>query len=437
MYISDTMDFTLISAGISEIYSSWHFFQLENRKINNLHCRQSLMSQVLSALLFYLIFICWVVTQTLLMFILFECTEIQSAILPSVVKEVPIRFLSVSDVFQIVKMNISTITPFNTSWPSNTSDADFLPTKLQKSLAYGAVFLMSVIGNSFIIWAIRKDIRLKTTTNIFIGNMAVADLINIIFTTPIRVYEVHYTYEWVFDDGIAVALCKIVYFPPCFAFFVAMYSCLFIAFDRYYAVAHPLKAGFCKSRLKHILLGLWIFAVSFSWPFPYYMNIKMLNGKIYCLLDDIVLKSFMYAIFIIFLLPTIVITIIYMLIVYKLRRHKIPGHQNDSVRRRREQQNKKVLKMCVAIVASLFLTLVCVGVLAVLLVMRMDLSGVDLKFTCLFMLHVNSCYSFFICLIFNNNYRDNGKALLSKCFCCSNVIEPARGVVTITMNGFQ
>ena len=200
------------------------------------------------------------------------------------------------------------------------------------------------------------------------------------------------------------------------SFQVSVYSCVFIAIDRYYAVAHPMKRGFSRSRLKHIILGIWIFAALITSPYFYNVGLKEFDDMTFCVIVDLNMSYIHLYIQIILIsgIPFTVVTIVYVLIVYKLRQHEVPGQQTDSVRRRRDQQNRKVLKMAVVIVALSSLSL---GSLAILgtLVNEDKLSKylspsilMDFVFSVLFVTHMSYCYNFFIYLIFNDIYRELG-----------------------------
>lgn len=49
---------------------------------------------------------------------------------------------------------------------------------------YGIVFITGSLGNSFLLIALYRTPSLRTTTNIFIGNLALSDLLVIIFCIP-------------------------------------------------------------------------------------------------------------------------------------------------------------------------------------------------------------------------------------------------------------
>jgi hypothetical protein len=51
-------------------------------------------------------------------------------------------------------------------------------------LAYGLVFLIGVVGNSFVVAVVARSPRMKTPTNFFIVNLALADLLVLVLCLP-------------------------------------------------------------------------------------------------------------------------------------------------------------------------------------------------------------------------------------------------------------
>jgi hypothetical protein len=144
---------------------------------------------------------------------------------------------------------------------------DSFPQKMTKTIAYCLVFLVSLTGNVLVIWAIYRDKQLRTNTNILVANMAVSDLVYSLVAIPQRFLDINLSGygRWLINGNIGLALCKILPFLQTVCLAVSFYSCIFIAVDRYHAVAHPFRGGFSRSRLKYIMPGIWIFAsVMFS-----------------------------------------------------------------------------------------------------------------------------------------------------------------------------
>lgn len=232
--------------------------------------------------------------------------------------------------------------------------------KTPKIVAFCVLFVISVFGNSFIIWTITKDRRLKYTTNLLVANMAVSDLVTTLFAVPLRIVEV------VANDRLDVfiknrstsrVLCKIVPFIFELSRAVSIYSCVAIAIDRHRAVVFPMKRGFSHSRLKYIIPGIWLYAGLLSAPFLYFIDLLgqhcASDSKYFIKFLEVHLSSVNFV-------PLPIITLIYFSIVYKLKTQKIPGlQQNDLVRKKRHEQNMKVLKMSVAVVSVLYVHDIC------------------------------------------------------------------------------
>lgn len=51
-------------------------------------------------------------------------------------------------------------------------------------VAYGLVFVVGIIGNSFVVAVVFRSPRMRTPTNFFIANLAVADLLVVLFCLP-------------------------------------------------------------------------------------------------------------------------------------------------------------------------------------------------------------------------------------------------------------
>ena len=55
------------------------------------------------------------------------------------------------------------------------------------AVAYGAISVLSVLGNGLIIWAVLGNKRMHNVTNYFISNLALADVVIGVFATPFQV----------------------------------------------------------------------------------------------------------------------------------------------------------------------------------------------------------------------------------------------------------
>ena len=81
----------------------------------------------------------------------------------------------------------------NASKTANLSTAEQIPDRLYRHsmamsavycVAYVLVFVVGLIGNSFVIAVVYRSPRMRTVTNFFIVNLAVADVLVIVFCLP-------------------------------------------------------------------------------------------------------------------------------------------------------------------------------------------------------------------------------------------------------------
>lgn len=309
-----------------------------------------------------------------------------------------------------------------------------IASKAVKILAYSILSLVSLVGNVFILMAIRRDKRLRTTTNKLIANMAVSDLMVPLFSIQEELMNIYVFSGWKITGDVGQALCKLLHFFQDTSIVVSVYSCVFIAIDRYYAVAHPLKRGFSSTRLKLIIIGIWILAVVAATPSLVKYQVIYVGNRVYCHdnwtyvgLDN--MRSTRVQMFTMFTIlngiPIPTIIILYTLIVLKMKHYQVPGETSHAAATRRVQRNKKVLKLSIVVVSLLFLSWLFLDMILFLgLLGKLDslpfTSIMNLVFAAKFIAFSSSAYNFFVYLGLCDQYRWNFKILFSKCcFCCS------------------
>lgn len=57
------------------------------------------------------------------------------------------------------------------------------------SIFYGSISIIAVIGNSLVIWIVATTRTMQTTTNLFIANLALADVVIGMFVIPFQVFQ--------------------------------------------------------------------------------------------------------------------------------------------------------------------------------------------------------------------------------------------------------
>ncbi|XP_031551777.1 putative neuropeptide Y receptor type 6 [Actinia tenebrosa] len=312
-------------------------------------------------------------------------------------------------------------------------EKEALSIRVIKIVAYCLLFLVSLFGNISVILAVSRDNRLKSTTNILVANMAVSDIILTLLEIPKKISNIIRAHEktWLVHGGLGQALCKLLPYLADVSFAISLYSCIFIAIDRYYAVAHPFKGGFSRSRLKYIIPGIWLFTAVLCSPFLYSYKLVKIMDELYCSEEwsngDVATMFKIHLILFIVLttfLPILFGTILYLLIVYKIRRYKVPGVCTEqSERTRRDRQNQNVLRMSVTIITLLSVCWLFFEILNILETFTNVMNNLSpsvrqtLLFISNFFLLTTCTHQFFLFLIFVDIYRQNFKMMLKSCVC--------------------
>lgn len=213
------------------------------------------------------------------------------------------------------------------------------------AILYGSISVIAIIGNGLVILVIAKDKRMQTVTNIFIGNLAVADVIIGLFTTPFQFHPA-LVQRWDFPHF----LCSIAPSFKTLSVSVSVFTLTIISLDRYVAVIYPLKAGFSKSMAFICLAFIWILSIGSSFPEGYFHSVeprydtKTMETKPFCL-PDWPSKHFgkyyhLYLVSVQYFFPLLVINFSYIRIACRIWGTKVPGNTIDreNVRQRTRQK---------------------------------------------------------------------------------------------------
>ena len=138
------------------------------------------------------------------------------------------------------------------------------------SLLYGIVSLLAICGNVLVMLVIVKNRKMHTVTNFFIANLACADILIGLLSTPFQ-FQAALLQRWNLPD----LLCPIAPFVKELSVSVSILTLAVISVDRYFAVIHPLKPRCSKSIAKIVMVVLWIFCVASALPAALVFRVMM------------------------------------------------------------------------------------------------------------------------------------------------------------------
>ncbi|KAL3050886.1 hypothetical protein OYC64_001207 [Pagothenia borchgrevinki] len=225
-------------------------------------------------------------------------------------------------------------------------------------LAYSTIIVLGVLGNSLVIYVIYRFKTLRTVTNFFIANLAVADLLVNTLCLP---FTLVYTLqgEWKFGG----ALCFLLPYAQCLAVHVSTVTLNVIALDRHRCIVYHLETRMRKDVCFGVIALTWVLSAILASPLAIFREYgsftlepghtiqvctekwpgKSTDGTVYSI-SMLILQYF---------LPLSIISFAYARIWSKLRAHVSPaetGVSTSSATSERHRRRRKTTKMLVTMV---------------------------------------------------------------------------------------
>ncbi|NXT85244.1 GPR19 protein, partial [Zapornia atra] len=128
-------------------------------------------------------------------------------------------------------------------------------------MVLGALWLVSILGNSLVCLVIRRSRRIQSTTNYFVVSMACADLLISIASMPFVLLQLTYG-RW----PLGRVMCKLVRYIQFLTPGVQVYTLLSVSMDRFYSIVYPLSFKVSREKAKKMILASWLFEAVLASP---------------------------------------------------------------------------------------------------------------------------------------------------------------------------
>ena len=301
--------------------------------------------------------------------------------------------------------------------------------KIGKTFAYCLIFVVSLAVNTFIGIIVYKTKAMRKPINFLIVNMATSDLLYSLLVFP-RLITLLFVDSWLISGSLGQALCKLPIFVADVGVAVSIQSLVLIAVDRFRAVLFPLRSPLISSKLfPFFILATWTVAMAVQSPHLFTYKLVEHQGGFICAQKweevfghVLSYQNYVLTLYVTFLyLPLVLMTIIYSIILVKLRSQSIVGELSaNSVNsaKRRVKRERNVLKMAVAIVLGFAVCWLPFSIINLLYFFAWDhnaRSSCHVKlyfFSALFLARANCALNPCICFMFSINYRQAFRNLL-------------------------
>ncbi|XP_013773150.2 thyrotropin-releasing hormone receptor-like [Limulus polyphemus] len=279
-------------------------------------------------------------------------------------------------------INNTTVTDSNTSACNITMDIISTSTTLPEPSFYpmhyriigttfqGLIFLTGVLGNIMVVIVVTKTRSMLTTTNCYLVNLSLADLMVLVASVPNEVLSYYLLGdEWIWGR----AGCVIFIFLQYLGINASSLSITAFTVERYIAICHPMKAQMvCTvNRAKKIIIGVWVVACIYCSPWLFltktvpifYKGHENMETCTFALSREHYLGYFFADLVLFYIFPLLLSCVLYGLIARILFTSEFPRKMakegnppSDSVKSTNSSARVQVVKM-LAVVVAVFATL--------------------------------------------------------------------------------
>ncbi|XP_064025964.1 chemokine XC receptor 1 [Pogoniulus pusillus] len=123
------------------------------------------------------------------------------------------------------------------------------------TVLYTLAFLLSLLGNTLVLWILLRYESLTSLTNVFLLNLCVSDLV---FSCMLPFLAVDQSFGWVFGEF----LCKAVNALFSIGYYSGVFFLTFMTILRYLSVVNPLSTLRSQTRCRALLLSLAVWTGS-------------------------------------------------------------------------------------------------------------------------------------------------------------------------------
>ncbi|XP_074543514.1 opioid receptor, delta 1a [Halichoeres trimaculatus] len=274
---------------------------------------------------------------------------------------VPGAELSLSDLYSVIPFNV-TFSPDEEGGPMGGRLQNYTDKQgpvrstggiiiaISITALYSVICVVGLLGNVLVMYGVVRYTKMKTATNIYIFNLALADALA---TSTLPFQSAKYLMNtWPFGE----ILCKLIIAIDYYNMFTSIFTLTMMSVDRYIAVCHPVRALEFRTPVKAKMINvlIWVLSSAIGVPIMVMAVTKVSeSGKTVCMLKfpdpdwywDTVTKIcvFIFA----FVVPVLVITICYGLMILRLRSVRLLSGSKE-----KDRNMRRITRMVLVVVAA-------------------------------------------------------------------------------------
>ncbi|XP_020904099.1 QRFP-like peptide receptor [Exaiptasia diaphana] len=318
---------------------------------------------------------------------------------------------------QNITKNLSTRVPVQVNLTSSSVPVSMEWFRIVKLFLYVTIFIVSAVGNSIVCAIILRRKKMKTVTNYFILNLAIADLALTCICIPFDIPVQEMNYVWPYGGF----MCKILYPLQTLALFASIYTLTAVSLTRYWAIVKPLRVQLSISKTKFVILIIWLGSLVPIVPYVNSLELKK-NECDERWKSNNMRSTYTVCLFVFqYVLPLSIIATAYTGIAMEMRKRETARSEHCPVRQLQVQETRKVVKMLLVVTIVFALCVLPNNIMWLWL----DFGQADKKITyfyellafCQIVTFANSAANPICYTALNENYRREFKRFFMGLFC--------------------
>ena len=305
---------------------------------------------------------------------------------------------------------------------SNTS-------RIITTTVYAVTIICGLVGNSLGLYLALRRKAGNRATNLFMANMAAADLLVTLFAMPYSVLFINVRQQWI-GGVIGQVTCKFVHFAYQISIPASIFTVLLVSFDRYLAICYPMKTNLFRNG-KVMTTVIWISSAAYAIPFMMANDILKYNDTNYCLRiftpfdnQKSIQIYYLVTFILLYCVPLTILLVLYSLITHRLWQRKIPGNVSEARIRSAQGEKRRIVKALILIVMVFAVCWFPAHAMHYLVYYRKDIyrsipREVEMFF--FWLCHANSIINPCLYVLISPSYRKFLQGSFGRfCSCCSH-----------------
>lgn len=238
------------------------------------------------------------------------------------------------------------------------------------TLVYAFTLLAGIVGNLIVCIVIVRNSSMHTATNYYLFNLAVSDMVYLLFGLPFEILLFWHQYPWQFG----LPFCKLQKLIAEACSYVSVLTIVAFSMERFLAICYPLHsyAMIGLKRAIRIIASIWLIGLLCASPFAYYRTINYIlyppftgdemveSGLCATLMPPSGLYETSTIVF--FAIPMLIIFVLYAQMATEIRsrsKHSVTkelGIRSNSMNTKQSKSRRAIIKMLAVVVVTFFLS---------------------------------------------------------------------------------